>query len=404
MTQITAFPDDNILRVVWWYGAIRKKEDYPIEVLLVEWGNKSNPDIGTYKVPLTDLDSVRLGSIWQGQYETNEVLSFNDSVVTESFEFDLIKSPPINIEFTSTILNTNIPYIPKQFFKLPYPYSNQTKKLLYYPENYNRSRINVLLTKDDKEVLISSIETLTTLYTPSRKDIRERLLSPKILEDFSKFFNSYSSSESGDEYFVELNPTIEGKIGEEAIVFLAHLALNPRVEVAVDKIHVTIENTTLDKNNKPYPNRYPVIEPPHGDNLKFTADGIWLNENKTRFLVLRVTKFNVMSDKSITIRKESRHNNVDDELSSDPNDSTTPRTIQKGKDITIHTEARPNKQSRPHYIKSQVQANLDECTIRTEIEIVDVDVPPPRKDEPNIVDKDNVDVSSNTPEGDGDNK
>ncbi|TPU60579.1 hypothetical protein FJU98_19440, partial [Acinetobacter baumannii] len=93
-------------------------------------------------------------------------------------------------------------------------------------------------------------------------------------------------------------------IGETAIIFLANLALNPYVQTIVDKIQRSMEITEFNHLQQGTGKRYPIVFPPHPTKLFLEAEGIWLDDNKTRFFITRVKKFDPINDHMIDVNKD----------------------------------------------------------------------------------------------------
>ena len=135
---------------------------------------------------------------------------------------------------------------------------------------------------DGTQVITSSIHVLHSLFV-NRKDIRGLLLELRVNPSLI-VLESYTTEIVDDnvEYKIKIRKPYED-IGETAIIFLANLALNPYVQTIVDKIQRSMEITEFNHLQQGTGKRYPIVFPPHPTKLFLEAEGIWLDDNKTRF-------------------------------------------------------------------------------------------------------------------------
>ena len=109
-------------------------------------------------------------------------------------------------------------------------------------------------------------------------------------------YHNFEEVQGQPTIFIKLKSKYEKHLGSAATIFLANLAFNKKVREKVISIRKSLENVKSDSKGKPYPNRLPIVEPPHSKNLRVHAKGVWLDAEKTRFLVIEVSKFSGLND------------------------------------------------------------------------------------------------------------
>lgn len=266
-------------------------------------------------------------------------------------------------------VNEDWPYIPSSKFKLPY---FETKKdeiqdtseeglYRYITATYRSAKLNRMKSIDGEEVLISAMETLTGLYTPSRKEIRRLVLtrSPdNILKSQLKDWGR-----EGDGYMVK--PRVS--LGSVPLVFLAYLAQNAGAQSVVDKIQETLEIAELDDDGYPYPNRYPEILPYHPNGLKFTASGIWLDKKKTRFLVIRVTSVVAPEEIPVIVHKTLPQNQQNPVGVN--GQQVVRQKIIKARETHVTANEDPGRLEGRTYILSEIESEVGQGVISTVYEV-----------------------------------
>ena len=97
VTTIDCFPNDGVRRTVYRYGGFLRNESSDstnplIEVLLIElqdndkWINVQR--CSTFLVPFLEIDTVQIGSIWEGNILQDNVYKFYGKLITKNFTFD----------------------------------------------------------------------------------------------------------------------------------------------------------------------------------------------------------------------------------------------------------------------------------------------------------------------------
>lgn len=128
VTTIDCFPNDGVRRTVYRYGGFLRNESSDstnplIEVLLIElqdndkWINVQR--CSTFLVPFLEIDTVQIGSIWEGNILQDNVYKFYGKLITKNFTFDFTSHKPKNIKPTYKIPNTNEYYMPLKYLMLP---------------------------------------------------------------------------------------------------------------------------------------------------------------------------------------------------------------------------------------------------------------------------------------------
>lgn len=388
MISINSFPTDNKKRVVYLLGSLKLNTSTDstntlVDVLLVEI-SESNPNhlnftVGSYdrySVTFRDLDIVQIGSVWQGQnLIKDKSFNFNNRITRVNFTFDLLKDNPQIIKFNDKNPESDDNYIPPNSLFFPYKYNKEVNA--YHPYPFLKSYYSILKSNDGIEVFISCVGALHSLFIPSRKEIRGYLIddSYTFSKIVDKFFESYEIIEDNGKkrLLVKIKKSQVNNIGTEAIIFLANLALNPTTQDKVKKIRESLQDVILNKNNKPYPNRFPIVFPPHSQNLKFEAEGIWLEENK-KFLVTRIKNVNPISDFPITIIKyDIQSEEVDDEEQKDEDEDTNESNGRKKKKTRIRTNADPSRKKGAIKKQTDILINLEESDIETIIETINTE-------------------------------
>lgn len=388
MTTIDSFPRDNIDRVVYLYSCIKlnnspESENILVEVLLIETDiknpnrlNISNTSYEKYDVTFRDLDSVQIGSIWKGQTLIEErKFTFNHCLKKITFEFDFSINKPSVIKFNEKRPDSDDFYLFNEKIFIPKGENNVVLKK-YYP--FLMSKYCLLTTTNNNiEVFTNCIHALHAFYIPSRKDIRGHLINDSY--SFSRivdqFFNSYEKKKFEDieKFIIILNKKYYKQIGKEGIVFLANLALNKATQDTVSKIRTSLNDVKLDKNNKPYPSRFPSVVPPHSKKMRITAEGYWLEEGK-QFLITHTTNITPISDYPITVyapKTESKDNEEDIEK---PERKNRQNRQKKEQDSHIDTRNDPSHTRGENTKQTDIEVDLNDFDIEIIEEITETEL------------------------------
>jgi len=279
--KIEALPNDDVQRVVWWYGPILRNdssaEDIPIVMVLfkkIENGVISDKS-EMYQLGLPYLDIARIGSIWAGKQKVvgNWTEYGEEAISKEKFSFDLTKHEAQSISFLTK----------EQGHWIVPPFKYSLGKLSQKGQIYFfNSTMLKLHSNNNKTVLIPSLEFMTSTWLPENHQLRDEIFTSNV--DVFLHKNVKSCMVKSDRYIIRLY----NKKVRSTVKFLAYLTCNPITKQNISKLWSSLEKCNVDSNGKPYPNRQPIVLPYHPKKLNFTAEGIWLK--KETFLVLRIYK------------------------------------------------------------------------------------------------------------------
>lgn len=362
VTTIDCFPNDDIRRVAYRYGGLCRNDGGDttnpfVEVLLIELGKNDQwldlKKSSTFLVPLLDLDAVQQGSIWKGNLLTNEVYNFLGKLVTKEFIFDFVDHKPRNVRSIDKVSNTSEYYIPLRKIMLPqksdytikgYPFNK------YNPESYHKVNYCLMVSNDNIQVITSSIHILHSLFA-NRKSIRGALLSTPIQTIVNRYLDFYTTETIDDqiEYKIKIRKPYED-LGDMAIIFLANLALNKHVQNIVEKIQYSMEISDFNSSQTNNNIRYPVILPPHPTKLSIKAEGIWLDDEKTRFFITQFKRVDPIDDHLIDINRDNIKT-----LPKDDNQKLIPRERSKNKNEHINTQQPPSRVNGEYRKRSDVE-------------------------------------------------
>lgn len=395
---VEEFPDDRIERIVCATGSIPITSDYVFNPLVnvfvvpAPWHSKTHePQL--IQIPIAELDVVRRGTVWRGKekilynkkigesrqhqdfFEFNKYSKEKGSEETEvDFEIKVIPNESKMVKFGSHD-NAGNYLIPFSYFSLPLNYNGQprTKENANYQNQVNvkNSFCNVF-TDNGIEYVIPCLEIFTALYAPMRKELRRMILTHTKEEIISKYVDSDSDDfKIGSDKQITLR--LKENLGDSSAIFLAHLLLSDHTNKVFDEF----KNSIASKENDHLNIR---LESYFTGETNITGRGIWLNDEKTRLLVLRIESFELPTDIQVNIIEKRKLKNPKNKGSS--NDSNQGeeeieviRTVVKKKKINL-TNKRPNgKGDRKNYVLSEVQTSaLDGTIIRTvEMEYSEID-------------------------------
>lgn len=387
ITQIDAFPSDGVSRVVYRYGGFYRNENIDstnpfIEVLVIEVNllNQSQnrrtdqwlllDKCATFLVPFLELDSIQIGSIWIGNTLSDKTYRFDEKLVTQKFTFDLSAISPRNVRLIDKIPNSQEFYMPLKNYFLPNP-NNVNYEILGYPfskyskNSYQKVNYCLLTSTNNIQVFASANHILHSCFS-NTKDIRELLINTSINQIINRFFEDYTIKiikndfEEYPEYTLKLRQPYKKAFGKISQIFLANLALNDHVQMIVKKLQKSFEAVDYLDHISGNSARYPIIFPPHPHNLNLTAEGIWLDDNKTRFAITRITVVNPIEDNKV-------HYIDDFDLSkSSTKSDKDPISIEQSreKNENINTQEPPSRVSGQHRKQSDVETEDVQGIIR----------------------------------------
>lgn len=349
--SISTFPKDDKKRVIWWYGGVETNtagSNTPIvnvSTKILEEDTISK-EVEIYRVPLPELDIVRLGKIFKGQKETKEIFTAYDKRYKTSivFNFDFTISEPQSIHFDGQKPGTNFYNIAPYEYRLG-NFENSTYKYKY---QFFHSTLTKLITNDNTIVLIPSLEFLTSAIAPIHKQIRAGLIQCDLDNLLLKYVSNAEQSQNNI-YQVELTENKENM----NTVLLAYLSLNPISRQRISKLRASCQKEKINPlTNQIYPEKYPHVLPFHPDDLSFKCDGIHLNEHT--FLVLRIYQITLPQDYEII--KVLNEDEAPADISSGGQDISknysSKKTLINGQDIT--SSVPPHSKAGTAYIESEV--------------------------------------------------
>ena len=176
------------------------------------------------------------------------------------------------------------------------------------------------------------------------------ILSSLIQNIINRYLESYTteSVEDQTEYRIRIRKPYED-LGEIAIIFLANLALNEHVQNIVERLQHSMEITDFDPLQ--YGKRYPIVFPPHPTKLSVEVEGLWLDDNKTRFFITRFKKVDPIDDHTIDVNQD--HINT---IPKDDEKNPIPREKSKNKNEHINTQKPPSKVNGEYRKRSDVES------------------------------------------------
>jgi len=338
--RIEALPNDDMQRVVWWYGPIFRNDslakDIPIVMVLfkkIENGVISDKS-EMYKLGLPYLDIARIGSIWVGRQKVvgNWTWYGKEAISKEKFFFDFIEHEAQSITFLTKEGGYSI--IP------PFKYSlgklSQVEKIYFF-----NSHMLKLHSNNNKTVLIPSLEFMTSTWLPENHQLRDEIFTNNVDAFLHKNIKSYMVE--SDKYTIR----IDSKKAQSTVKFLAYLACNPKTKQSISKLWTSLEDCNVDSNGRPYPNRQPIVLPYHPKKLNFKAEGIWIK--KETFLVLRISKASLPVGHQIKVITPK----IDPEDTS--SNVATNQNVITNTEVEITHKYNPSRASGVVYIKTEIE-------------------------------------------------
>lgn len=353
--SIDAFPNDDTERYVAAIGAVKKSNNPLVAVLLNSTSKKLTAPPIVHHVSLPELDVVRHGSIWLGQAHTGHFHPIKNRVVEEEFNINLSS----NAVRTKTLreINSELGY---KNFSIPYNERTEHNKPTYNDFWFKDATYNVIPC-GHVNVIVSSLEVLTATYAPTRKELRRMIMAqPRYVELLKHYLDLEKCSYNSITNECILYPKISA--GDASFIFLAHLYCTDFTKQIYANIHSSLEKVKLDALGKPYPHRYPEIKPYHKGNLTITTDGIWLDDEKQNFLVLRINE--TYSPDHIKVRVvETSHRKIgdtSDEGLPDESKNNNTRTVTSPDSLRVKVDRNPAKRKKSVYIISEIQSHVQD--------------------------------------------
>lgn len=359
--KVIAFPTDKKVRAVLAYGALihnqNNESNIPkVEVLLKEIDENNNlKDVPLIvKIEFTEIDIVRIGTIWQGRNRLNDRWkTYKDYKENVEFRFDFTINQPECIKYIDKNPKNNNYYFTKEIYDLN---DIQSKYGLKY--HFANATYTKLTTNTETTVLIHGLEFLTSTYVPQEKNIRGKLLCKPIDSILDEYIEEDSFIKD-DIYYMHFkeNKKFSNK------VFLSYAKYNQITRNRLNRLRTSLESGSSLND------RYPVVLPYHPEKMRIIADGTWLDSET--FLVFCIKGCSLPKENALRIKKTKElitNNTVtnkvesEDELGDyDNGDSTKENESQyiDPSEVDIDSAKRPHKRNQSLQIVSEVTI-LDE--------------------------------------------
>jgi hypothetical protein len=282
--KIVAFPDDEKIRVIWWYGPVFKNNsDSNVPKVLVLTRLLDENGVLTdqnqhFNINVTELELVRIGSIWKGRERQDDLYTAIENYRQNlEFTFNFNADEPESIPFDASIEVGKL-LIP------PFRYSLGDFKDKYVSrKQFRSSTLAKLESKHGITVLIPSLELLTSAIAPEHKLLRAHLLQHSIDQICTNYMSS--GYEKDGAYVVESR----NGYFRSNLTLLAYMKNNQTSRSRLSKIWASMQ-----VGSSEYHDRYPVILPYHPTELTLKGDGVKINDNT--FLMLRINGFSLPID------------------------------------------------------------------------------------------------------------
>lgn len=342
--KIVAFPDDEKIRVIWWYGPVFKNNsdsNVPkvlVLIRLLDENGALTDQNEHFNINITELELVRIGSIWKGRERQDGLYTALENYRHNlEFTFNFNADEPKSVPFDTSI-EEGKRLIP------PFRYSLGDFKDRYVSrKQFRNSTLAKLESKNGITVLVSSLELLTSAIAPEHKLLRAHLLYKTIDDIIEKYM---SEGYEKDGAYV-----VESKNGyfRSNLTLLAYMRNNQKSRSHLSKIW-----TSMQVGSSEYHDRYPVILPYHPAELTLKGDGVKINENT--FLMLRINGFSLPTDYPV--------HNIINEPVQDPeqymsNESQRklpqPQNPRQKDNLPITGDNDPHREAGELYIRTEVK-------------------------------------------------
>jgi hypothetical protein len=241
LPKIANLPHDNKIWVVSTYGGMVKSSNggYLAELLMKEvTDGKVNLITKISRVPVRDLDFIKIGTVWKNKEFIKDVLEkWNE----HEYYFDFHKYPP-----------KIVPLIETKIYK-----SHEYDKLdSLTQEHFKNSNYLSLETVSGTTILIPVLEVLASIVLPDNKEIREKLL----IKDINTVLKEYLIEGYSEDSKYIIRPHVVHF--DRTLIFLAYLQNNEITKQRISKMLSSMLMTPLNPiNNKPLTYKHPLILP-----------------------------------------------------------------------------------------------------------------------------------------------
>lgn len=369
--RIEAFPDDQQIRVIWWYGPVFKNHSnssVPLVKILTKLltpEGKLSEKVQIFKVTLPELDLIRIGTIWKGKKRLNRVWKYlNGYVEGQEFSFNFREHPPLSIHFSDKKPNSTYWHIPKFKYDLGNFPEHSEHKFQFY-----NSTLTKLINTNGLTVLIPSLEFLTSAISPEHKQIRSGLLQYSLDDLTSRHLKRATVDANGD-YMIEL---IEARL-DANLTLLSYLRLNQTSRARLSKLWTSMQRTAINKSTGlAYEEKYPEILPFHPTEMTLQGDGIKIDENT--FLILRINGFSLPTDHDIRLLSTLYKTNPKESNGNSGNSSYYNPDEVEEEELDVTNNSTPHWQAGTAHIRSEVSIIGSRPSITEELEVKENTVP-----------------------------
>jgi len=281
LPKIANFPHDNKIWIIHSYGGVvqNTRGGYLAELLMNEFVDKKvTIKTKICRVPVRDLDFVKIGTVWKNQTFINDALQTQND---HEYSFDFVQCPPEIIPLSQTKI-----YSARGYNKLD----------TVTNEHFKNSNYLSITTTSGTTVLIPVLEVLSSIILPDNKEIREKLL----IKDTSTILKEYL-----EEYYIEspnyiIKPKIEHM--DRTLIFLAYMGLNKVAQQRLSKVLSSMLITYLNpQNNTPITYKHPEILPFQPSRLTLQGKCKEIDENIV--LMYQVTGVSDEKDYDVLLKK-----------------------------------------------------------------------------------------------------
>lgn len=279
---IENFPNDDKLRVVWWYGPVKYNHKHPklpfvIVALREIFDDKLSNYVITRIVDISALNIVRLSTIWKGKNFTGKIWNkYSKYFEKKKFTFNLRDE-------------SNIDTLAVRDLKSGIYFGHFLNKNFFEP--FRKTRLTKLIDKNGKCILIPSLELFSSTYVPYNKIIRNLL----VLHDIGTIIQELNikAKEENEKYILDTHQNYN----DVDLSFIAHLALNKTTKKRVVELLLSLSDEEYDEKGQLYFEKYPEVLPYNPSELEIIADGYDIDKNTK--LILRINEFSLPQEYEI---------------------------------------------------------------------------------------------------------
>lgn len=216
------------------------------------------------EIGISELGLAQIGTVWSEGASNRELSSFD----RQTFEVDFSKKGWRHESQASTWNDSNAEFIPQSAYRLRYGKAD-------------RSEILVFTLGDGRELLVPALEYFSRCYGHSG-EVKRVLSTYGWADAKARLCGPAPEAVPRGSWGVRLMARCQDADG----IFLAHVENDPHTERVARSVYSDLH--TQFTNKKSGELAFPKIQPWHEGRGKLKVDGIWLDEDKRRFLGLRI--------------------------------------------------------------------------------------------------------------------